>query len=216
LQCACLICPDSFCKVRFCKRIVGRKQDGRLSAPFSIRPKKLLITWRSVRAHSRVTEALRPNRVFLFALERMTQAIDFSSAPGVDRAALARQVQALVEWLHPAVTLERRRDDRLAIPVLFRLTPLDDVRRPIEAESITVVGKNISRRGVSFYHERPLSYRRALLSAQHPEFDDFAAEIDITWCRFTKPGWYESGGRLLAAAPSQPSRQIALVNSRKG
>jgi hypothetical protein len=27
----------------------------------------------------------------------------------------------------------------------------------------------------------------------------FAVEIDINWCRFSKPGWYESGGRLIAA-----------------
>jgi hypothetical protein len=139
----------------------------------------------------------------------MNQAIDSSKAANVDRAALTRQVQALVARLHPAVTLERRRDDRLSIPVLFRLTPLDEHRRPIDAASITVVGKNISRRGVSFYHERSLSYRRALLSAQHPEFDGFAAEIDISWCRFTKPGWYESGGRLVAAAPGSPIARLA-------
>jgi hypothetical protein len=152
-----------------------------------------------------------PSRV-LFATNCMTRAIDSSSATGENRAALARQVQALVARLHPAVTLERRRDDRMAIPVLFRLTPLDDARRPIAAESIIVVGKNISRRGVSFFHERPLSYRRAWLSAQHPELDDFSAEIDISWCRFTRPGWYESGGRLVAAGPS-PS--MAMTNGRK-
>jgi hypothetical protein len=27
----------------------------------------------------------------------------------------------------------------------------------------------------------------------------FAVEIDISWCRFSKPGWYESGSRLIAA-----------------
>jgi hypothetical protein len=142
----------------------------------------------------------------------MTQVIDSFSTNGVDRGNLTRQVQALVAQINPSVTLERRRDERVAVPVLFHLTPLDDDRQPIESAAIMVVGKNISRRGMSFYHEQPLPYRRALISLQHPEFDEFAAEIDITWCRFTKPGWYESGGRLVAAIPSDVSR---LMENRK-
>jgi hypothetical protein len=26
--------------------------------------------------------------------------------------------------------------------------------------------------------------------------------IDVTWCRFTEQGWYESGGRFLQTVPS--------------
>jgi hypothetical protein len=132
----------------------------------------------------------------------MNSKADSASTSVVDRVALARKVQALLARLHPSVTFERRRDERLAAPVLFQLMPLDDNRRPIEGAGMTVVGKNISRRGLSFYHDRPLPYRRAVISAQQPESSDFAAEIDVSWCRFTKPGWYESGGRLVAAAPA--------------
>jgi hypothetical protein len=146
----------------------------------------------------------------------MKQVVDsYPSPPGVaaatgfevantvgDRSALARQVRELVARLNPTVAMERRRDDRMPVPVLFRLTPLDDDRQPILSAAVTVVGKNISRRGLSFYHEQSLPHRRALISVQHPEFNDFSAEIDITWCRFTKPGWYESGGRLVATVPS--------------
>jgi hypothetical protein len=135
----------------------------------------------------------------------MNQVIDsFSKAAG-DRAELSRQVQELAAALNPAVAFERRRDERVAIPVLFRLTPLDDDRQPNDSAAVTVVGKNISRRGLSFYHEHPLTYRRAVISLQHPELGGFSAEVDITWCRFTKPGWYESGGRLVAAIPSNRS-----------
>ena len=129
----------------------------------------------------------------------------------VHRATLAREIERLVAQLHPKVTLERRRDQRVAIPVLFRLTPLDADRQPVKNEALTVVGKNISRRGMSFFHERPVPHRRALISAIDPAMGGFAAEIDMTWCRFTRPGWYESGGRLLAAvapnrlAPSLPA-----------
>jgi hypothetical protein len=132
----------------------------------------------------------------------MNQVLDSFPTTGGDRAALGRLVRALVAGLNPEVSLERRRDDRLAIPVLLQLTPLDDDRQPIESATVTVIGKNISRRGLSFFHEHPLPYRRAVISLQHPEIGDFSAEIDVSWCRFTKPGWYESGGRLVAAIPA--------------
>jgi hypothetical protein len=134
----------------------------------------------------------------------MSQVIDTFSTAG-DRAVLSQLVQELVAGLNPTVALERRRDERVAIPVLFRLTPLDNDRQPIESAAVTVVGKNISRRGLSFYHKHPLTYRRAVITLQHPELGDFSAEVDITWCRFTKPGWYESGGRLVAAIGSSRS-----------
>jgi len=118
------------------------------------------------------------------------------------RAALATQVESLLARLHPAVPVERRRDIRYPIPVLFSLTPLDSDRQPIEAESVTVVGKNISRRGMSFYHERPLPHRWAVITLADPQIGNFTAEIDVSWCRFRRPGWYESGGRLLRAFPN--------------
>lgn len=127
----------------------------------------------------------------------MNYAIDTSVAGDADRATLSSQIEALLARLHPSVARERRRDDRVAIPVLFRLTPLDADHQPIEIEVSFVVGKNISRRGLSFYHECPLPHRRALIALAQPGLGSFAAEIDVSWCRFTRPGWYESGGRLV-------------------
>ena len=117
--------------------------------------------------------------------------------------ALARQIQALVNRLHPTVTFERRRNDRLSIPISLRLTPLAEDGHPIAGEAINVIGKNISRYGLSFYHAAPLPFRRARVTVENSEFAPFAAEIDISWCRFTKPGWYESGSRLIASLPTE-------------
>jgi hypothetical protein len=106
----------------------------------------------------------------------------------------------LVSRLHSSViSVERRHDPRAALPVLLRLTPLDADMQPDDEGSIIVVGKNISRRGISFYHDQPLPYRRAVISLEQPGLGEFAAEIDVNWCRFRGPGWYESGGRLLRA-----------------
>ena len=128
---------------------------------------------------------------------KQKQVNEILSTARSDRAALTRQIQALVARLHPAVTLERRRGERLSVPFMFRLTPLAEDGRAITGESITVIGKNISRCGLSFYHSVPLAYRRARISVENSEIA-FAAEIDIHWCRFSKPGWYESGSRLIA------------------
>lgn len=116
------------------------------------------------------------------------------------RASLTNQVEELLARFHPDVPVERRRDIRYPIPALFCLTPLDSDRHPVEEEAVTVVGKNISRRGLSFYHERPLPHRRAVIALVDPNLGSFSAEIDVSWCRFRRPGWYESGGRLVRSA----------------
>jgi hypothetical protein len=133
---------------------------------------------------------------------------EIPSSAHFDRAALARQIQALVARLHPTVTVERRRADRHSIPLTFRLTPLTEDGRPLANEAISVIGKNISRYGLSFYHATPLTYRRARISVENIDVV-FTAEIEINWCRFSKPGWYESGGRLIAPMPesARPSHR---------
>jgi hypothetical protein len=139
----------------------------------------------------------------------MTLVTATSITAKTNRATLTIQIEALLTRLHPTVERERRHDDRVAIPVLFRLTPFDSDRQPLEQESSIVVGKNISRRGVSFYHEKPITHRRALIELADPSAGNFVAEIDVSWCRFTKPGWYESGGRLIRSVT--PAADLAIT-----
>jgi len=146
----------------------------------------------------------------------MDSAIEVADAPIVQPASLAEQVEALLARLNPQVLLERRRDERVAIPVLFQLVPLDADRQPMEADATYVVGKNISRRGLSFFHDRPIPYRRALVSLDHPGLGRFTAEIDVSWCRFARPGWYESGGRLIRLADDNARQRESRLSSRRG
>ena len=136
----------------------------------------------------------------------MTQAVERSAPTVAGTVTLARQIQALVARIHPEVKTERRHDQRFAMPVLLKLTPLDNNDQPLRQMATIVVGKDVSHSGMSFFHERPLPYRRAVVSLEHPDFGQFAAEIDINWCRFTRPGWYVSGGRLVSSAviPESP------------
>src|SRR5437764_653327 len=108
-----------------------------------------------------------------------------SPGPAIDsgRAILADQIESLLARLHPNVPRERRHDGRIAVPVLFLLTPLDSALNPVPSLAVTVVGKNISRRGLSFIHDKPLPHRRAIIELAQPGAGTFAAEIDVRWCR---------------------------------
>lgn len=111
-------------------------------------------------------------------------------------------VERLLRRLAPRAN--RRFDQRLAAPYLFRLTPLDDPGRgrpgsPTGA-AITVVGKDLSHHGVGFYHELPLPFRRVRLTLDDPRIGQFDIDAQLDRCRFTKLGWYESGGRILSVS----------------
>jgi len=97
--------------------------------------------------------------------------------------------------------LERRSDQRYPFPYLIQLTPAGPDGTPAEGETIAVVGKHISERGLGFYHTKPLPYRRMIVSLETGSGSRLSFLIDLTWCRFTKQGWYESGGRFLQAVP---------------
>jgi len=138
----------------------------------------------------------------------MDSAIDAVDVQATGPTSLAEQIESLLSRLNPDVLVERRRDERVAIPILFQLTPLDADRQPIESETSVVVGKNISRRGISFFHDRQIPYRWALVTLNFAGLVNFTAEVDVSWCRFAQPGWYESGGRLV--------RLVACDEERRG
>lgn len=108
-----------------------------------------------------------------------------------------RPLRSLLELLQPGIRVDRRLYDRVAIPALFRLTPLDTRHGRPAGESIVVVGKDLCQRGIGFFHERPIPYRQAVIELDQPQQGKWVAEIDLQWCRFTKVGWYESGGRIV-------------------
>ncbi len=108
------------------------------------------------------------------------------------------QVWGLLTTLYPRHELvERRRENRYPYPYLIRLTPVAEDGVTPHGEPIVVVGKHLSERGLGFYHPKPLPYRRMIASLEAGTGQWLAFVIDLNWCRFTKHGWYESGGRFL-------------------
>ncbi len=117
------------------------------------------------------------------------------------------QVWALLTTLYPKKEMaERRQDTRYPFPYLVHLTPVGDDGVTPEGEPIVVVGKHLSERGLGFYHPKPLAHRRMIASLQAVGGRWIGFLIDLNWCRFTKQGWYESGGRFLepVLSPLEP------------
>lgn len=110
---------------------------------------------------------------------------------------LTEQFRRLRQVLQRPVGFERRGYGRIPLPLLLRVTPLDQTGQRLDELATTAVGKDISPRGISFFHEQPLPHRRAIATFEHPDVGTFAMEIDLGWCQFTGTGWYVSGGRLI-------------------
>jgi len=118
------------------------------------------------------------------------------------------QVWGLLTTLYPQNELsERRREHRYPFPYLIHLTPVAEDGITPRGESIVVVGKHLSQRGLGFYHPQALPYRRMIASLEAADGRWFAFLIDLTWCRFTRQHWYESGGKFLQAVLSPVADQ---------
>jgi hypothetical protein len=116
------------------------------------------------------------------------------------------QVWGLLGALYPRGDLaERRGEQRYPYPYLVHLTPVAADGVTVVGESLVVVGKHLSERGLGFYHPRPIAYRRMIASLETTSGARLGFLIDLNWCRFTQQGWYESGGRFLRAVlPKAP------------
>lgn len=113
------------------------------------------------------------------------------------------QVWALLSTLYPkGEVFERRRENRYPFPYLIHLTPVGRDGTMAQGETIVVVGKHISERGLGFYHPKPLPYRRMIVSLEAGNGHWLGFLVDLSWCRFTRQGWYESGGRFLESVAS--------------
>jgi hypothetical protein len=117
------------------------------------------------------------------------------------------QVWGLLSNLYPKQEfMERRSETRYPFPYLVHITPVGQDGVPIPSDTVVVVGKHLSEQGLGFYHPKPLPYRRVIASLEsNGRWMGFL--MDLKWCRFTRQGWYESGGRILESvtSPLDPS-----------
>jgi hypothetical protein len=122
--------------------------------------------------------------------------------------ALTRQVQGLInEARSNKPTTERRNRDRFPIPYTFRLTPIDHDGNVLLDDTTTVVGKDLSMRGIGFSHDHELWFNRAIISLSHRKVGNFVVEAEIVWTRATPIGLFESGCRLIRTVEGHTVRQ---------
>lgn len=103
---------------------------------------------------------------------------------------------------------DRRTEHRQAFPCMFELTPLDPDDFSSIGDATPVIGKDISPGGVHFYHQKTLPYQYMLMSMIGPTALERGTTpkliVKLRWCRFLRPGWYDSGGQFVRIA-TQPS-----------
>lgn len=116
------------------------------------------------------------------------------------------QVRSVLGGLYaPGSRIERRSGRRYPYPYLIHLTPVgDDGVTPV-GETVVVVGKHLSEQGLGFYHFKPIPYRRMIASLEATCGKGIRFLVDLSWCRFHKQGWYESGGRFLQPVADRES-----------
>ena len=142
------------------------------------------------------------------------------TAPAAETS-VSQRVSSLLAALYPQGALvDRRREQRYPYPHLVYLTPLAEDGLTPHGDNIVVSGKQLSENGLGFFHQQPLPYRRMIASLDQGRGQWLGLIIDLSWCRFTKFGWYESGGRLLQVvtsplntAPMYAAPQLNLVRT---
>jgi hypothetical protein len=100
--------------------------------------------------------------------------------------------------------IDRRNERRYPYPYLVRLIPVDRDGTVLHGEAVVAVGKHLSDRGIGFYHPKPLPHRHMVVSLETSDGTGSAFVVDLGWCRFTREGWYESGGKFLDVLSGVP------------
>jgi hypothetical protein len=142
------------------------------------------------------------------------QHLDFLDQEAENNADEVRtQVWGLLATIYPRNdVVERRRETRYPFPCLIHLTPVGADGVTPDGDTVVVVGRDLSEHGVGFYHQTPLPFRRVIASVECGRGNWIGFLVDLSWCRFTRGGWYESGGRLIQSALS-PMGEPELVGS---
>jgi hypothetical protein len=98
--------------------------------------------------------------------------------------------------------VERRREPRHPYPYPIHLTPLDAGGQPDPDHTFVVIGRHLAPHGLDFYSRQPLADRRVIASLDCGREGWIGLLLELNWCRFSRHGWYENGGRFLSAVRS--------------
>ncbi|MGE3315005.1 MAG: hypothetical protein AB7O26_07790 [Planctomycetaceae bacterium] len=106
----------------------------------------------------------------------------------------------MASWHSSRQVLHARRWHRFNYRKPIAITPLDDASEEPIGETMLAFGRDISRGGISFVHDKPLPCRRVAISFQLNDGTHASIVTELKWCRFTLEGHYQSGGQFLRMA----------------
>jgi hypothetical protein len=125
------------------------------------------------------------------------------SAPEAPDQQIRQCVQRILRQHRYRTTGQDRRDDRREpFPYPMHVTPVSRDGCVLTDETIVVLGKHLSERGLDFYYEAPLPHRRVIVSWEGNDGSWWSLLLELRWCRSTRYGWYENGGRFLQTVAS--------------
>jgi hypothetical protein len=130
--------------------------------------------------------------------------------PGSPRADSSRQPSRIVTSVESALAavepfrrpIERRREARFPYPYPIHMTPYGQDGLPDAERTFVVIGKHLAPHGLDFYYCQPLAYRRVVASLDCGREGWIGLVVELDWCRFSRHGWYDNGGRFIAVVPS--------------
>jgi hypothetical protein len=108
---------------------------------------------------------------------------------------LVQRIQGLLDEAQ-ALDNEARARDRFPICGALQLVPVDFRGKLLGDQTLKIFAKNLSTTGISFTHELPLSFRRAVIVLDYAN-TELAVEVEILWTKLTGTGLYETGCRLI-------------------
>ena len=134
-----------------------------------------------------------------------------TSCPAVEDAAAEegsatqrrRGLHECVSWLIESESAchlgaEKRSHRRFPFRRPFTVTPISNATgRPDQFRSFPAFGIDISPTGICFIAHHLVPARRALLSLEGPGGKLVGVLFEPRWVRFTRGGWYQTGGRLV-------------------
>ena len=132
-----------------------------------------------------------------------------------------RNLQASVAWLLESgcgdhVPVEKRAHRRFPFRKPITVTPVNNHSgRPDRTKSFSAFGIDISSCGICFLARELVPARKAVLSAEGPNGEMVTLLFEPRWVRFTRGGWYQTGGRLVEVLPQEkePFLAVRLVDS---
>jgi hypothetical protein len=108
---------------------------------------------------------------------------------------------------------EKRSHRRFPFRVSLVITPVNNITGKVDdLKSFAAFGIDLSPTGVCFLARQLVAARRAVVSCEGPDRQPTSLLFEPRWVRFTRGGWYQTGGRLLdvvnEAAPPPPTLRL--------